>query len=87
MPLDWAVHYITNRHTSNPLTTQGIATEDKAAVIKRLVRAPDKADVVVMCWRKGVPGGYQRRGWGASEAEPKYKVIHTYENWKRWLWR
>ncbi len=69
------------------MTAQGIAAEDKVAVIKRLGRSPDKADAVVMAWYKGVTGGYQRRLYGASEAVSKYKVVHGYEQRKKRLRR
>ncbi len=65
------------------MTAQGIAAEDKVAVIKRLGRSPDKADALVMSWYKGVTGGYQRRLYGASEAVSKYKVVHAYEHRKK----
>jgi len=42
------------------VTANGIAAEDKVAVIKRLGRSPDKADAVVMAWYRGVSGGYAR---------------------------
>ena len=69
------------------MTAQGIAAEDKVAVIKRLGRSPDKADALVMAWYKGVTGGYQRRLYGASEAGSPYKVVRAYEHRKRRLRR
>ncbi len=65
------------------MTAQGIAAEDKVAVIKRLGRSPDKADALIMSWYKGVTGGYQRGLYGVSAAEPKFKVLHGYESRKR----
>ena len=67
----------------NPPQAQGIAAEDKVAVIKRLGRSPDKQDALVMAWHRGVTGGYQRRLYGASEAVSPYKVVRAYEQRKR----
>ena len=65
------------------MSANGIQAEDKVSVIKRLGRSPDKADALIMSWYKGVTGGYQRGLYGASEGEPKYKVIHGYESRKK----
>ncbi len=66
------------------MTAQGIAAEDKIAVIKRLGRSPDKADALVMSWYKGVTGGYQRKLWGLPRTgKPMPKVIRGYEARKR----
>ena len=66
------------------MTPNGIAAEDKIAVIKRLGRSPDKADAVVMAWYRGVTGGYQRQMYGqqGDGKRPFPKVIHGYENRK-----
>ena len=37
------------------LTPAGIVIEDKAAIIKRLGRSPDKGDCVVTAWSHGEP--------------------------------
>ncbi len=71
------------------MTPQGIAAEDKIAVIKRLGRSPDKADAVVMAWYRGVTGGYQRQMYGqeGNGGKPFPKVHHGYESRKRYLRR
>ena len=69
------------------MTPNGIAAEDKIAVIKRLGRSPDKADAVVMAWYRGVTGGYQRQMYGQSGngGKPLPKVHRGYEARKRYL--
>jgi len=62
------------------MTPNGIAAEDKIAVVKRLGRSPDKADAVVMAWYRGVSGGYSPR---AGRNRPLPKVIRAHESRKR----
>ena len=71
------------RFTNGPMCSvrftigpNGIAAEDKIAVIKDLGRSPDKADAVAMCWCRGVTGGWQRRIWGQGDpARTRPKVV------------
>ena len=67
------------------MTPNGIAAEDKIAVIKRLGRSPDKADAVVMAWYRGVTGGYQRQMWGVpgQGGRPLPRVNRGHENKRR----
>jgi hypothetical protein len=67
------------------MTPNGIAAEDKIAVIKRLGRSPDKADAVIMCWYKGVTGNYQRQMYGVpgQGGRPLPKVIRGHRNKRR----
>ncbi len=69
------------------MTPNGIAAEDKIAIIKRLGRFPDKTDAVVMVWYKGVTGSYQRQMHGVpgQGGRPLPKVIRGYESRKRYL--
>jgi hypothetical protein len=67
------------------MTPNGIAAEDKIAVIKRLGRSPDKADAVVMAWYRGVTGSYQRQMYGVpgQGGRPLPRVNRGHENKRR----
>jgi hypothetical protein len=59
---------------SYKVTSNGIAVEPKADVVKRLGRSPDKGDAVIMAWWVGPTQANVQGGWTARNAAPKVNV-------------